>query len=842
MDSRREFLRKAALLAAGGGAATGLPLPIQRAFAIDPAPGTTWLDAEHIVILMQENRSFDHCYGALGGVRGFQDPRAVTLPNGNPVWLQTNRQGECYGPFRLDLKESKVTWMSSLPHSWVDQTDARRGGYHDGWLEAKRSAIDAYADLPLTLGYFDRRDVPFYYALADAFTVCDQNFCSSLTGTTPNRLHLWTGTIRAQPALASKANVRNEDVEYSSEVSWRTFPELLEDLGVSWRVYQNEIGLESGLEGEAKAWLGNFEDNPLEWFSQYHVRFAATHRQYLREREKALGTQIPELEAQPGDERGRAKLAAARQELENVRRELATFTEEAFGKLPKREQELHRKGLTINSGDPGFREITFLDYADGGTPRRMEVPKGDLLHQFRQDVEQGRLPTVSWIVAPERFSDHPGSPWYGAWYLSECLDILTQNPELWRKTIFVLCYDENDGYFDHVPPFVPPHPSQSGTGKVSAGIDVAAEHVPLDQERERQKQHPGSAMREGPIGLGFRVPLVIASPWSRGGYVNSQVFDHTSILRMLEQFLGHKTGRSVRETNISSWRRTVCGDLTSVFRPYHGEKVALPDSVERDPFLESIHRAQFKGLPSGFRRYSKAEIAMARRDPRKTPGLPRQEAGARKACALPYELAVDGRLSEDLGSFTVRFAAGREHFGDRAAGGAFHVYVPGPAQAGDQGTRAYAVTPGDALVDTWELKDFRGGQYHLRVHGPNGFYREFRGSKDDPQLEIRLEPVRQGNALTGDLRVWMRNHGDTRGLTVRIEDPSYGARARSLSVGPKGSRRAMAECVWKLAASGLWYDLRLRVEGAPAFEQRFAGRVETGLEGVSDPLLSRRKG
>ncbi|MEN9674689.1 MAG: hypothetical protein RIS76_585, partial [Verrucomicrobiota bacterium] len=134
-------------MAAGGGMSGGFPAVIQRALAIDPAPGSTWLDAEHVVILMQENRSFDHCYGALRGVRGFNDPHAVTLPNGNPVWLQSNRAGETYAPFRLNIRDTKATWMSSLPHSWVDQTDARNGGHQDGWLDAKRSGNKDYAGM-----------------------------------------------------------------------------------------------------------------------------------------------------------------------------------------------------------------------------------------------------------------------------------------------------------------------------------------------------------------------------------------------------------------------------------------------------------------------------------------------------------------------------------------------------------------------------------------------------------------------------------------------------------------------------------------------------------------------
>ena len=134
---------------------------------------------------MQENRSFDHTYGTLQGVRGFNDPRAIQLPNKNKVWLQSTNNGDTYAPFRLDIKNTKSTWMHSLPHSWGNQVDARNNGKFDKWLDAKHSGHEEYKEMPLTLGYSTREDIPFYYELADAFTVCDQNFCSSLTGTTP---------------------------------------------------------------------------------------------------------------------------------------------------------------------------------------------------------------------------------------------------------------------------------------------------------------------------------------------------------------------------------------------------------------------------------------------------------------------------------------------------------------------------------------------------------------------------------------------------------------------------------------------------------------------------------
>src|SRR6187551_3505929 len=106
MLSRRDFLKQASLLSGGLGAMSALPPSILKALGIEPAAGSTFLDAEHVVILMQENRSFDHAYGTLRGVRGFDDPRAITLPDGLPVWAQANEAGERYLPFQLDIKDT----------------------------------------------------------------------------------------------------------------------------------------------------------------------------------------------------------------------------------------------------------------------------------------------------------------------------------------------------------------------------------------------------------------------------------------------------------------------------------------------------------------------------------------------------------------------------------------------------------------------------------------------------------------------------------------------------------------------------------------------------------------
>ena len=126
MHTRREFLARASQMSAAAGLLGFASESIQRALAIEPVSGSTVLDAEHVVILMQENRSFDHTFGTLRGVRGYDDPRAIALPDGNPVWVQTDGNGDRYAPFRLDIKGTNATWMGSLPHGWADQTDATR--------------------------------------------------------------------------------------------------------------------------------------------------------------------------------------------------------------------------------------------------------------------------------------------------------------------------------------------------------------------------------------------------------------------------------------------------------------------------------------------------------------------------------------------------------------------------------------------------------------------------------------------------------------------------------------------------------------------------------------------
>ena len=842
MDSRRDFIKKAALLAGAVSLSEFLPASIGRALAIDPVLGSTYLDAEHVVILMQENRSFDHCFGTLKGVRGFNDPRAIRLPNKNKVWLQTNAAGETYAPFRLDIKDTKSTWMSSLPHSRHSQVNARNGGNLDKWLDSKRSGYKEFENLPLTMGYYNREDIPFYYALADAFTVCDQHFCSSLTGTNPNRLYFWNGTVREKQEKGYRALLENGESEFM-DLKMTSFAERLQDMGVDWKVYQNELSNDAnfyvGLNEEEDEWLGNFSDNPLSYLANYNVRLHKTNISHLSSLESILTGEIADLEKglqHNSDDKLQKELDKKKAALSLVKQGKENFTAEKFDGLTEREKELHKRAFVTNVNDPEYRKLTSLSYDDNGTPRNMEVPKGDIFHQFRKDVKTGQLPTVSWLVAPEKFSDHPGAPWYGAWYVSEAMDILTQNPDVWKKTIFILTYDENDGYFDHIPPFVPPDPHKEGSGKVSKGMDTQEEYV---YKNDHQYDHA-----PGPIGLGYRVPMIIASPWSKGGWVNSEVFDHTSTLQFLEDFLRKKTGKTIIESNISDWRRAVTGNLTSAFRPYKGEKNPTPEFLRKNEVMENIYNAQFKKLPDNYKLLTADEIAQVNQFPHKSPYMPQQEKGIKPSCALNYQLYVNGKISADKKSFSLSFAASNEIFGKSAIGSPFIVYasikpsdeIKDEYAINERDIRNYAVVAGDTLTDIWQLDEFKENNYHLQVYGPNGFFREFKGNSAEPDINIAFEYHRSmvdRKKLTGNVE--LKLHNLTENLhVIEVTDHAYNANnyKRAVNSGDKCIE------IINLVDSHGWYDFSVKISGNHTFEKRYAGRVETGKSSYSDPQMA----
>lgn len=763
---------------AGLGTSNVLHPSILKALAIDPDAQSTFYDAEHVVILMQENRSFDHAFGALKGVRGFLDKRAFIKQDGHSVFFQKENTGKYAAPARLDLRNTKSTWMSSLPHSWENQQQAFNKGKYDQWLQAKASGNENYKNIPLTLGYYNREDLPFYYQLADAFTIFDQYFCSSMTGTTPNRLFHWSGTLREQQNGKSKANVVNDDIDYDKarQAKWKSFPEILEEQNVSWRIYQNEISLPKGLSGEQEAWLSNFTDNPIEWFSKYNVKFSKGYYEHIP---KMIASLKQEILKKP-DHKTRLEAIIAELEEDQVK-----YHPDNYAKLSQHEKNLHEKAFTTNSADPDYYHLEIGKDEHG---ERLVVPKGDVLFQFRKDVEEKKLPLVSWLVAPEHFSDHPGSPWYGAWYISEVLNILTKDPEMWKKTIFIINYDENDGYFDHVIPFAPPlNPSQPVDINGKSGV----EYVSRDQEYMSDPTLKDYEKTEGTVGLGYRVPMIIASPWTKGGFVNSEVSDHTSVLQFLEKFIMKKFNKNVHVDNISEWRRAICGDLTSAFNAPNG-KAPQMDYLDQKEYAKTINGAKNKPVPQ-LKWYTENEL--------KNELLEIQEKGMKPSNPLPYNFHVN------LEGGKIKMSNLKEngvplHVYDRTRLHDNHYYFSYALYAGKELSHPVAAS----------------GIYDYEIFGPNGFFRKFKGSST-PESEVILI----NNPSKSQVELIIKN-GKKGSL---ILENLYTKNKKAISI-----LKQEEKIVIDLAPFKGWYDLKITSED---HSWHFAGRIETGKVSVSDP-------
>ncbi|WP_323183566.1 phosphocholine-specific phospholipase C [Paraburkholderia sp. CNPSo 3076] len=680
--SRRQFMRLAAAAAGTTVASTIFPGAIQRALATPANNGTgTINDVEHIVILMLENRSFDHYLGSLSGVRGFNDPSVTS-----DIWSQPDRNGGIVTPFHIDTDNTNFPIWKGLPHSWPDSQAANNGGRMNNWVLAKGGA---------TMGYINRQDIPFHYALADAFTVCDAYHASMPGPTCPNRLYMLTGSNDPHGLGGFGPIIDNNNITQFTNgqgnmygPGWVTYAESLQNAGISWGAYR---------QGTDKTSNDNSD--------------------------------------------GGMNVLLAFQNFVNA--------------LP---------------GNPL--------YDRGVNPRT--------LAQFKQDVLANTLPQVSWLFAPRIFCEHPlWPPAYGVEWIARILDALTSNPDVWSKTAFIVTYDENDGFFDHVAPPRPAATSANGLSTVETSDEI----------------NPGDG---NPFGLGNRVPTFVVSPWSRGGYVCSQTFDHTSLIRFIERRFGVHCG------NITPWRRAVCGDLTSAFN-FKTPNDVFPTSAPTISMSVS--------LPTNavdFAAVTAANINKPVPTPPATPaGKPVVESGTRPARAIPYEL---------FAKCAVTGGGPAVHFGNTGGVGVCYRVVDRLNLS--NAPKYYTVEDSKTLDDFWTLTS---GAYDLRVTGPNGFVREY---VDTPSTSAALQ-VETCYGSDGSIRLSLINVGSG-DVNATVSDNAYKMAPQTTRV-PAGQT---VELPIDLTASMSWYNFSITLKENSNFMCKVAGHVETGADSITDPAMA----
>ncbi|PWI45698.1 phospholipase C, phosphocholine-specific [Streptomyces sp. ICBB 8177] len=680
--SRRGFVALSAGAAAGTVmASAGRAAAAQPAAAATANTTGTIKDVRHVVVLMQENRSFDHYFGSLKGVRGFGDRATITLSGGASVFNQPNGSGRQY-PWQLSANNSVVVSPEtlaqcdgSLDHGWATQHSAWNGGKMDNWISAKGSNR--------TMGFLNRDDIPFHYALADAYTVCDAYHCSIISATGPNRTYLWGGMIDPAGTAGGPAYDGGDE----SGLTWQTYAEALQNAGVSWKVYQNASD--------------NFGDNGLAYFT----RFA---------------------DAKAGD-------------------------------------PLHDRGMAS------------VPATTGSTP-------DDIAAAIKADALAGTLPQVSWVVANQAFSEHPDAPpGDGAHFVNLVLQALAADEDTFNSTVVFLNYDENDGFFDHVPPPVPP----SGTA---------------DESYDGQ-----------PIGLGFRVPMVVISPWSRGGWVDSQVADHTSVIQFIEKWTA-ALGTPAVCNSISAWRRKVCSDLTGAFD--------FTSPVNGLPSLPSTSKVIGQSLCN----------VMVNPSPT-TNALPAQEPGTKPARALPYQPNghVD-RLEFDSGGKTLIWIDMANQGAQATKAAHFAIYAN--AYRGG-GPWQYTVDAGGTASDFFNIgTGYGNGAYDLTLVGPNRFLRRFAGNSTTPGGNVEVTPTYATASDTGKQALWlaMANTGSTT-ATFTVTSTNYRSDGPWTYKVPAGE--TVSDYFNAVAYTGGWYDFTVTVDIDPAWSRRLTGHIETGAPSVT---------
>jgi phospholipase C len=655
--TRRRFLQGAGVAAGalmfGGISGAG------RAFAEPAAAGHglpkgfrgDMSDLKHVVILMQENRSLDHYFGTLPGVRGFHDKQALRFPDGTSVFQQKDADGTIVTP-----QVDDGTW----------------GNDHGAWGDVAHRTWNQWVQHNGTscMNYHSDAYMGFYHSVAAQYTIADQYFCAEFGPTDPNRKYLWSGTANTETGNSDESNY---------DRPWITVAEQLQNAGIDWRLYSDNSG--NGRDGYVSSWIGDYGDNELKYFKGFDPA--------------GLSADDPKLRPGTG--------------------------------------LIWRGNCTYYAGTTA---------PDDDSDANLDAVLKDF-HDACQPGAQFPLPQVSWLVAPYGWSEHPSADsQHGERYVKKVLDILQSNPDIWNHTLFILNYDENDGKFDHV---LPPWPEAGTAGEYAGSY---------------------------PLGLGPRVPMVLVSPWTRGGYVASEVFDHTSTITFLETWAAHLR-KPFTSPNISAWRRSISGNLTSALDFEHPQPgpASFPDPLAEQPV--SIAADHMKARPLTFHPHATLSEDRSTGTVTATMAL----AGGPQGKAVSFQVFPDDDQPFTSTPFTVTARKPREY--------------------------------------TWDTTA-TDGKYAFSIYANDGFVRSFTGQLTGHAVASAEVELRAGEGV----EITLHNDG-TQPARYTLTANDYLGGTRQVTVG-RGQSRTV---VWPTQQG--YYDVVLTVDADATWTQRYAGRIAT---------------
>lgn len=369
---------------------------------------------KHVIVIMQENRSFDHYFGTFPGAEGIpMDGNGVPT-----VCVNDPNSKTCVKPYRL-----KADKNVGGPHGSGNAIADVNGGKMDGFIAQAEQGKQGCGDpndpqcvngtVIDVMGYHTAEEIPNYWAYAENFVLHDHMFQPNASWSLPQHLFMVSGWSASCSSLHDPMTCKSDlnspgggTVTKRGVFPWTDITYLLHHAGVTWKYY-----------------LGEGSD--------------------------------PHCGNDPED-------CQPVQQIPNV--------------------------PSIWNPLPDFDTVK-----DDG-----ELGNVVAFDQFYQDLQEGKLPAVSWINPGGEVSEHPVAlVSAGQGYVTALINAVMKSP-YWESCAIFLSWDDWGGFYDHV---VPPRVDENG--------------------------------------YGLRVPSLVISPWAKKGYIDKQVLSHDAYLKFVEDvFLG----------------------------------------------------------------------------------------------------------------------------------------------------------------------------------------------------------------------------------------------------------------------------------------------------------------